>query len=251
MKLRIVLAVFCTACILLTGTVYAKELVLPGSTTIQKRVLEPAADAIAAATGIKIKVRGINTGKGFEELKAGRAKASIASSPLNLILEKAGTPDDGTYQEHVIVKDVIVPIVHKNNPVSELTWKQLSDINSGKVKNWKKVGGPDQKIVVVTSQPTAATRRVFQKLVMKKAPYVKGVREVRSTRQEVDLVAKFKGGIGAVSEGFVVMNPGKVKVIKTDEISRPLSIITKGNPSPEVKAIIAYLRTPEAQKLFQ
>jgi hypothetical protein len=57
---------------------------------------------------------------------------------------------------------------------------------------------------------------------MKKAPYVKGIREVKSTRQEVNLVAKFKGGIGAVSESFVVMNPG---VVKTDTISRPLSFI--------------------------
>lgn len=133
---------------------------------------------------------------------------------------------------------MIVPIAHKSNPVSDLNWEQLSDINTGKIKNWKKVGGPDQKIIVVTSQPTAATRRVFQKLVMKKAPYVKGAREVRSTRQEVDLVSKFKGGIGAVSEGFVKMNPGKVKTVETAQISRPLSIITKGDPSPEVKAII-------------
>ena len=88
-------------------------------------------------------------------------------------------------------------------------------------------------------------------MVLKKAPYVKGAREVRSTRQEVDLVSKFKGGIGAVSEGFVKMNAGKVKTVETAQISRPLSIITKGDPSPEVKEIIAFLKTTEAQKLFK
>jgi len=251
MKRIMFLATLVTSCILVIGTVHAKELILPGSTTVQKRVLEPAADAIKDETGIQVKVIGINSGKGFKKLVAGNAAASISSSPLSSLLEKAGIPEDGTYQEHVIIEDVIVPIVHKSNPVSELTWEQLSDINTGKITNWKEVGGPDQKIVVVTSQPTAATRRVFQKKVMKKAPYIKGVREVKSTRQEVDLVAKFKGGIGAVSEGFVRMNPGKVKVIKTPEISRPLSIITKGNPSSKVKAIIAYLKTPEAQKFFK
>jgi len=231
--------------------VHATELILSGSTTVQKRVLEPAAKGIEAATGIKIKVRGISTGKGFEELRAGKVSASIASSPLNLLLEKANLPDDGTFQEHIIIKDVIVPIVHPGNPVSDLSWDQLSDINTGKTANWQDVGGPNQKIVVITSQSTSATRKVFQKSVMKKVPYVKGAREVRSTRQEVNLVAKFKGGIGAVSEGFVKMNPGKVKVIKTDEISRPLSIITKGNPSPDVKKIIGFLKTPDAQKLFK
>jgi phosphate transport system substrate-binding protein len=167
------------------------------------------------------------------------------------LLEKAGLPNDGTYQEHVIIEDVIVPIVHKSNPVSELTWQQLSDINTGKITNWKEVGGPDQKIIVVTSQPTAATRRVFQKKVMKKAPYIKGIREVKSTRQEVGLVAKFKGGIGAVSEGFVKMNSGKVKVIKTERIARPLSFITKGDPNADIQSIIDYLRTPEASKIYK
>jgi phosphate transport system substrate-binding protein len=231
--------------------VLAEELVFSGSTTIQKRVLEPSAKAIEKATGIKIKVRGINSGRGFKELREGKVKASVSSSPLSLLLEKAGLSDDGTYREHIIVKDVIVPIVHNSNSVSELTWQQLSDINTGKITNWREAGGPDRKIVVVTSQPTAATRTVFQKFVMKKQPYVKGIREVKSTRQEVNLINKFKGGIGAVSEGFVAMNPGKVKVIKTDEISRPLSFITKGKPAPDVQAVIDFLMTPEAKKHFK
>ncbi len=229
----------------------ASELLLPGSTTVQKRILEPAKDEIKAATGIDVKIRGINSGKGFAELTAGKSVASISSNPLKALLEKAGLPDDGTYKEHIIVEDRIVPIVHKSNPVSELTWEQLSDINTGKVTNWKEVGGADQKIIVVTSQPTAATRIVFQKKVMKKAPYKKGVREVKSTRQEVGLVGKFKGGIGAVSEGFVALNPGKVKVIKSKEISRPLSIITKGEASGDVKKLYDYLLTPEAAKHFK
>ncbi len=233
------------------GEVIAKELWVSGSTTIQKRVIEPSKGGIKEATGIDIKVRGINSGRGFAELMAGKVVSSVSSNPIKTLLEKAGVPDDGTYQEHIIVNDLIVPIVHKSNPIEELTWQQLSDINTGKVTNWKEVGGSDQKIIVVTSQPTAATRIVFQKQVMKKAPYVKGVREVKSTRQEVGLVSKFKGGIGAVSEGFVAMNKGKVKVIKTKTISRPLSFITKGAPDADIQSIIDYLRTPDASKFFK
>lgn len=232
-------------------TAAASELLLAGSTTVQKRVLEPSIGAIEAETGIKVKVLGINSGRGFSELRQGKIRASISSSPLDLLLQKAGLADDGTYVEHVIVKDNIVPLVHMENQVTELSWQQLSDINTGKVTNWSEVGGTDRKIIVVTSQPTAATRIVFQKMVMKKDPYATGARVVRSTRQEVDYVSKFKGGIGAVSKGFVLMNPGKVKVLGTRKISRPLSIITKGKPDPDVQSVITYLRTPEAQKLFR
>ncbi len=251
MKKFFMLAFVAAAILVFAGNSNAKEVVVAGSTTIQKRVLEPSHDAIKSATGIDLKVRGINSGRGFAELIDGKIVASVSSNPIKTLLEKAGVSDDGTYQEHIIIEDVIVPIVHKSNSVDSLTWQQLSDIHTGKVTNWKDVGGPDQKIIVVTSQPTAATRIVFQKKVMKKAAYVKGVREVKSTRQEVGLVGKFKGGIGAVSEGFVKLNPGKVKVIKTDMIARPLSFITKGNPNADIQSIIDYLRTPEALKMYK
>jgi len=253
LKVKLVtgLVMFLTTSFIVTGAIQAAELMLAGSTTFQKRILEPTAAAIEKATNIKVNVRGINSGKGLEELRDGKIPASLTSNPLKSMLKQAGLPDDGSYQEHVIIQDAIVPIVNLSNPVSELTWNQLAEINTGKINNWKELGGPDLGIIVITSQPTAATRLVFQEIVMKGAPYVQNIREVRSTREEVDLVAQFKGGIGAVSEGFVKLNPGKVKVIKSAEISRPLSILTKGNPSPEVKAVIDFLRTPEAQKLFK
>ena len=229
----------------------AKDLMVAGSTTIQKRVLEPAKEGIKGATGIDLKVRGIGSGGGFKELMDGKIPASVASSPLASLLKKNNLTDDGTYQEHVIIEDVIVPIVHNTNPVKELTWEQLADIHTGKITNWKEVGGADQQIIVVTSHTGSATKAVFQKKVMKKAAYVKGARTVKSTRQEVGLVSKFKGGIGAVSKGFVDMNPGKINVVSTEEISRPLSFISKGAPNADIQAVIDYLRTPDAKKLYK
>lgn len=251
MKEFLVFAFIVVIAIAFAGEVTAKELNIAGSTIVEERVLEPAKDGIKRATGFDVKVRGIGSGKGFSELVDGKIEASIASSSLGSLLKKAGLSDDGTYQEHKILDDVIVPIVHPSNPVTELTWEQLSDINTGKVTNWKEVGGPDRKILVVTSPTTAATRSVFQKKVRNREPYKKDVLEAKSTRQEVDLVGKFKGSIGAVSRAVVRMSHGKVKVIKTQKISRPLSIITKGEPSADMQTIIDYLRTPDAQKLYK
>jgi phosphate transport system substrate-binding protein len=230
--------------------VYAGELLLAGSTTVQKRILEPAAAEIEEATGIKVKVIGVGTGKGFRQLRQGKIVASVASTSLESLLAKYSLPDDGTYIAHVIAEDVIVPIVNKDNPVSSLSLQQLSDINTGKIDNWSQVGGKDQPIVVVTSHAGSATRSVFQKQVMNKAPYIKTARTVKSTRQEVRLVSQYKGGIGAVSQGFIAMNPGRVKVLKTTEISRPLVIITKGEPTGDIKKLIDFLKTEEARKNF-
>ncbi len=229
----------------------ASELILAGSTTVQRRIIEPANKAILENTGIQVFVFGVNSGHGFESLQEGKIRASISSSPLKLLLQGAGLADDGTYLEHVIWQDSILPIVNTTNPVSALSWQQLADINTGKILNWQEVGGPDLPITVITSQPTAATRIVFRKLVMKKRAYVKTAHEVASTWQEVDLVDKFKGGIGAVSAGFVSNRPGVVKVIETPEIVRPLSIITKGEPDADVQALINFLRSEEASKYFK
>lgn len=229
----------------------AETLDVAGSTTVEKRLLEPAASAMEQAIGVKIQVRGLNSGKGFEELKDGKIKASISSAPLASLLGKAGMAGDTSYNEHVILTDVIVPIVHPDNPINELTYQQLSDLNTGKVANWKEVGGPDQPVIIVTAQKTAATRVMFQEIVMNKENYVAGAREVKSTREEIDMVGKFKGGLGAVSESFVKMNSGKVKAVKTKPISRPLSFITKGTPDPVVQKVIDYLRSDAAKALFQ
>jgi phosphate transport system substrate-binding protein len=249
--LRPVVLAITFAFILIPLRIEAEELELAGSTTVQKRIIEPANPAIEKATGLKITVRGNGSGKGFKELMAGKIKASIASSSLSILLKKNGLPEDGAYLEHVIVKDIIVPVVHPSNPVSQLTWRQLSDINTGKITNWKELGGEDRTISVVTSHPEAATRLVFQKLVMKNQPYTKSAKEVNTTRMELSYAAKYKGCIGAVSRGFLKVYKTNVKVIKTAEISRPLVIITKGKPDPSVQKLIDFLKTPGAKKLFK
>jgi phosphate transport system substrate-binding protein len=231
-----------------------------GSTTCQKSFLEPGNDAFKAASGDTIKVYGVGTGKGMMALLEGKTKVAAASSPLASAIKSAqkaakeagkdvAIPDNLVF--HELAKDVIVPIVHESNPVSALSFDQLSKLNSGEVTNWKDVGGPDLAVKVVTSHAGSATRAVFQEKVMKKAEYVTDATLVNSTRLEIQQVAKNAGGIGAVSEDFYKQNPAGVKLIKTDEISRPLALITIGEPTPEVQKLIDFFRSPAGQKFFE
>ena len=239
------------------GAQAADEVQLWGSTTCQKRFLEPGAPALEKATGIKIKVMGVGTGKGMLALFEGKTKVALASETLEDAVasaqkaakeagSEAKAPDG--LQFHEITRDVIVPIVNKENPVTSLTWAQLSDLNTGKVTNWKDVGGPDLPVVVVTSHAGSATKAVFQKMVMNKADYVAGAIEVKSTRLEIGEVSKNKGGVGAVSAGFFSQNPDNAKEVKSDKIDRPLGLITIGAPTPEVQKIIDYFKSPDGQK---
>lgn len=246
-----------TALFLLSAqTVSAEDVRIHGSTTIQKRVLEPGKDALEKATGIKLVMVGNGTGNGLEDLVNGKCDASGASEELAdaVASMKAATgkqaPAD--LKGNVITSDFIKVIVHPSNPVGKLSKQQLKDLHTGKIDNWKGVGGADVPVIVVTSHLGSATKKVFQKMIMDNEPYVTGAIEVETTRKEIDNVAEFPEGIGAVSLGFINMpgNREKVKIVDTQDISRPLMLITRGEPSAAVKKIIDFF-TGEGKKYIK
>lgn len=241
-------------------SVQAQELTVAGSTTVQKRILEPGAASLKAATGVDIKVQGSGTGKGMIALFEGKVPAAAASESLEEAVasaQKAAKEAEksisvpGNLQFHELTKDNIQVMVHKDNKVASLTKEQLKDINTGKIKNWKEVGGADLPVKVVTSSVGAATRAVFQKQVMDGVEYAPGALEVRTTREEIIEVSREPGAIGAVSEGFIAQNPGKVKIVKAPAISRPLALVTVGEAKPEVKKVVEFFKSAEGKKLFQ
>jgi phosphate transport system substrate-binding protein len=241
-------------------TASAAEVHLWGSTTCQKRFLEPGAKALEDATGVKIKVFGVGTGKGMVALFEGKTSVALTSNVLEgsiksaqKVRKKAGLePIDVPegLQFHTITEDIIVPIVHKDNSVESLTWEQLAKLNTGEITNWNEVGGPNMPVKVITSHAGSSTKAVFKKLVMNKADYAAAAEQVKSTRLELNLVSKNTGGIGAVSQGFYNLNPGNTKIVKSKKISRPLALITIGDPTPDVQKIIDFFRSPEGKKLI-
>ena len=248
-KNLILAAIFFTA--VCSSTVLAGPLVLSGSSTVEKLVLEPSHKALEAKTGVAIEVLGPGTIHGVKALMKGEVAAATASCPLDVVFQETGIPSEGTYQEHVIQQDTVVAIVHPGSKVKGLTLAQLADILSGKITNWKDVGGADGRIVVVAPPPSSGTRAFVRDAVMKGAEFAGNAYVTVTDREAIDLVAASPIAIGILSEGFVRIGTGKVKVVKTPALKRQLSIITRDNPSPELKAVIAFLKSKEAKKLFR
>lgn len=238
------------------GSAFAAEkIVLAGSTTNQLGyVNDSIASFQAAHSGYELAVSGGGTGAGMKGAIAGKLDIGMASRHL-----KKEELDAGLVPT-VIGWDAIAVIVNKKNPVNDLTMQQLKDINTGKITNWKEVGGVDKAIIVVTSHKGSATRKVFQKIVMNGEEYDPKAIKVKTTRAETDRVAKFIIGIGAVSTIYV---DDRVKVVTVDgisptkeavlsneyKISRPLALVTKGEPSNKAKVYIDYMLSPEGQKI--
>jgi len=231
----------------------AVDLKYAGSTTIELGVMKNAVAVYEKKRGIKVGVMGGGTGAGLKGVIAGTVDFSGASRELTEEELKQGLVP------YTIGWDAIAVIINKSNKVENLTMQQLKDINTGKITNWKEVGGADMPIQVVTSHAGSATKKEFQDIVMKGESYVSSVIAVGTTRLEVDSVEKNTSGIGAVSTLFA--DTKRIKIIKVDgeaptadtvkankyKIARRLNLVTKSKASGKTKEFIDFMLGDEGQ----
>lgn len=142
---------------------------------------------------------------------------------------------------HVVAFDGLAVIVNPKNPVKALSMKQISDIYTGKISNWKELGGEDAKIVIVSRDTNSGTYETFNELVLKKAPVAKDAEYVGSNGQARTRVNTTKNAIAYVGLGFaddsvktlsvngILPNAKSVSSGKYP-IARPLFMFTDGYP---------------------
>jgi phosphate transport system substrate-binding protein len=241
--------VIALAAALLAFPAAAETVKLHGATTVVNVVVTPHREAVQKSTGHTLEIVGNATGKGLVDLADGKADAAMVSEPLDIAVAAAAVAgkqiDAKTLQLHEIRKDEVLFVVHPSNPVGALTWEQLAAIHTGKVTNWKDLGGKDAAIVVYSDAVTGGTRALVKKIVMKDVDYAPSVRSLTSVARVAELVAQDPNGVGAVGRGFV--DPAKDKVLKTSKVERPLALVTIGAPSPKVKQVYDALKAEAAR----
>jgi phosphate transport system substrate-binding protein len=159
----------------------------------------------------------------------------------------------------LIGKDALAVIVNSENTISALSTEQIRKIFTGKIVNWKDLGGPNQPIEVLITAPKSATNEVFKEIVLKGENY-KG-KTVYPDSAIVLNVSKNKWAVGQITFFFIGKGAG-VKPIKIDNeeatfsnpnypISRPLYLLTKKDPEEKVKKLIDWINSSEGQKLVK
>lgn len=248
---QILLIILTVLALIAPQSALAEPLLLSGSSTMQKLILEPAQKALEKKTGVMIDCSGPGSINGVKALMKKEVAAALISCPLDVAFAETGAPTEGTYQEQVIHQDNVVAIVHPSNKVKGLTLAQLAGIHSGKITNWKDVGGPNDRIVVVVPPPSSGTRAFIRDMFMQGAAFVGNAYVTVTDREAMDIVAKSPIAIAMLSNGFVKMNGKKVKMVKTPKLKRQLSMVTRDEPSPALKSVITFLKSKEAKKLFR
>jgi phosphate transport system substrate-binding protein len=240
----VVLAVAAIAAMAATAApARAEQVRLHGATTVIDRVIEPHRAAVERATGHTLEIVGNATGKGLVDLHERRCDASLSSEPVEIAVAAAALAgkqvDKTAIRFHVVANDEIVFVVHPSNPVAGLTWEQIRDIHTGRIKNWKQVGGRDQPITVFADTPTGGTRAMVKILVMGGREYAPSVVSLSAVRKVAEMTAVDPTGFGGVGKGFT---DSRVKILRTRKLERPLGFITIGAPSGAVKEVIDAFR---------
>jgi phosphate transport system substrate-binding protein len=187
--------------------------------------------------------------------------------------EKADAEKNGvTPIEFIVARDAIGVIVHPGNPVSQLTRQQLSDIYSGKITNWKEVGGEDRPIVRLSRESNSGTHVYFLEQVVRlgdktnKTLFSENTLLLPSSEGIISEVRQNPNAIGYDGLGYipddlkiiaVAKNPGDPYVLpsiatvndKSYPIARDLYIYTPGEPTGAVKNYIDWIMGGEAQAI--
>ena len=153
-------------------------------------------------------------------------------------------------------------IVNPLNPVCALSTSQLRDIYSGKINNWRDLGGGDGPITVYTRDNSSGTREVFWDKALGRGTITDKAHFAISNGAMKAAVSQDPNGIGYISAGHIDesvvpvaldgVTPG-LENIRTGRypISRILYSNTGGNPTRLTLKLVEYLLAPEGQALFK
>ncbi|MCL1835023.1 MAG: substrate-binding domain-containing protein [Oscillospiraceae bacterium] len=228
------------------------NVVVTGSTTVQP-IMQAAADyLIGKNTGLSISVAGGGSGTGKNDTKSGSNNIGMSSSAMS-------ADDMRELDAFIVAKDAVAIIVHPSNPVKGLTKQQAIDIFTGKIKNWKDVGGNNAPILVQTREAGSGTLDTVQSLLLGSGnSIVTTATPHSSSGLLLNAVAGNANAIGYDSIGYL---NNTVKALTLDNvtpsratvqngayaISRDLWVFTKGRPTGVYAMLIDFLRSDYCQ----
>jgi len=243
----------------------AQKIVLKGSDTVLPLSQKEAEEYMKINKGVSISVVGGGSGVGVAALIDGTTEIAMSSRPIKmderLKLQEAGR----AYKEVTIAFDALAAIVNPSNKVSQLTREQLEGIYTGKITNWKDVGGDDLKIVVYARETSSGTYEFFKEHVLNRKNYSSSVLNMPASGAIIQSVSQTKGAIGYVGLAYLgkevktlglSYDKGKTFVKpsvatakdKTYPVVRPLFYYYPSNKEKLVKPFIDYVLSVEGQK---
>lgn len=232
----------------------SNKITVVGSSAMQLLAEQAGNDYRLSHPDSNIVVQGGGSGTGLSQVQAGAVE--IGTSDVFAETQKGIDPKK--LQNHLVAVVGIVPIVNKSAGVSNLSKQQLSDIFTGKITNWKQVGGKNQTITVINRSKGSGTRGTFEGLILNgKKPIQAQEQDSNGTVRKI--VSSTPGTISYIS--FPYANDENIQKLSIDGV-KPTNknvetnhwqlwsyehMYTKGKPSKNVQKFIDYMLGSKVQ----
>jgi phosphate transport system substrate-binding protein len=227
-----------------------------GSTAIQQLVKEAADNFMSKNSGASIQVQGGGSGTGLTQVSSGGA--DIGNSDI-FAEEKLPADKAKELVDHKVCVLGFAAVVNPGVKVDNLTQKQLVDVFTGKIKNWKELGGDDQEIVIVNRPSGSGTRATFKKYALNGAEEAQGKALTEDSSGTVKkVVGDTKGAISYLALSYIDNTVKALKYEGTEATPENIAagkypiwsyehMYTKGEPKDLTKAFLDYIMSPDVQ----
>lgn len=232
----------------------SNKITVVGSSAMQLLAEQAGNDYRLSHPDSNIVVQGGGSGTGLSQVQAGAVEIGTS----DVFAETQKGIDAKKLQNHLVAVVGIVPIVNKSAGVSNLTKQQLSDIFTGKITNWKQVGGKNENITVINRSKGSGTRGTFEGLILNgKKPIQAQEQDSNGTVRKI--VSSTPGTISYIS--FPYANDENIQKLSIDGI-KPTNknvetnhwqlwsyehMYTKGKPNKNVQKFIDYMLGSKVQ----
>ena len=275
-KIIVILAVL-VAAFSLSAAVFAQRTVVDvkGSDTMVM-LTQALAEAYQKANANNfVTVSGGGSGVGIAALLNKSIDIATSSRPMTAAELETAKKNGVAAKEVKVALDGVCIIIHKSNGVKNLTTQQLADIYTGKITNWKQVGGKDLKIVALSRDKSSGTYAFMLEHILRGGnskgteEYAKSVLMLASSNAIATEVAKNKAAIGYVGLGYAdlkkhneiaIAAKGSTKYIlpsaktildNSYPISRPLFFYLKENNNAAANKFVDYVLSAAGQKIVE
>jgi phosphate transport system substrate-binding protein len=257
------------AALLCVSAAYGQKLVIKGSDTLGAKLVPQAAEAFKAThpdVAFEIAAEGSTTG--IAAIIDGTANIGMASRRAKPTELSAALAKGVSMKPTIVAYDGIALIVNENNPVTQLTLRQVEQIFTGDVTDWTAVGGNPGKFSIYTRNTSSGTYSDWKELAMKKRDYASSSQKMAGNEQIAAEVAKNPNGIGYVGLAYThapgirvvgIVGKDKIAVLpsnqtvqaKTYPYARPTFFYTNGEPSGLTAEFVDFMLGAEGQALVQ
>ena len=235
-------------------------MIVTGSSTCAPVIAEIAHRYEEQHPGVRIDVQTGGSSRGIADARSGLADIGMVSRDLK--------PDESDLLAFPFAQDGICVIVHRDNPVNELTDEQIAAIYTGQITNWGEAGGNDAPITVVNKAEGRSTLELFLHYFKLKNVDIKPHVVIGDNEQGVKTVAGNPNAVGYVSIGTAEYDAehgvaikllpvggvaASIQNVASGEfpLSRTLHLVADDEPSGLTKSFLEFAQSAEVHDLLQ